>query len=117
MRVGKYPRVRGVLFLVAVSAGILLVGSALASDGPAGSTLPGGPLTQPASEQLQALPPDTTVVDCAPGLAKLPAGARTSQIAGYHELKPGRYLLVDGHCAFSPSATSEPLREDNADGP
>ena len=88
--------------------------AARAGDTP---TMPGGALSVEAAAELKDLPSDTKVVACAANVPKLPAGVTYSQVPGYHEAQPGRYLLTDGHCAFSPSATPIPVREDTVDAP
>jgi hypothetical protein len=106
--------------LLSMAAGLLVclvvVGSVAGGD-PAGSgtAIPGGPLTDESAAQLLGLPADTEVVACSPDFPKYPANTRPTQIPGYQALRPGRYVLLDGHCAFSLSAKSEPMREDSAD--
>jgi hypothetical protein len=71
----------------------------------------GAPLLQPvtsplsplAEQQVQSLGPGARVVECAPGLAQLPAGVTPSRPLGFMQTHPAFTVLADGHCAFDTS--------------
>lgn len=89
---------------------------AFSASSPAPS-VPGGPLSPEAAQELSKLPAGSYVVACTPELQKLPAGMRMTQIPGFHEARPGFMLLVDGHCAMNPTATPAPtIRPISVDG-
>lgn len=67
------------------------------------------------AEEFAALPADTQIVDCAPTQKRMQPGAVSSNSAG-PSLNPGLHFLIDGRCAYDPSAIAKPFREDSVDG-
>ncbi len=67
------------------------------------------------AEQFAALPAGTQIVDCTPTQQRMLPGAVSSNSVG-PSLNPGLHFLIDGRCAYDPSATAKPFREDNVDG-
>ncbi len=67
------------------------------------------------AEEFAALPAGTQIVDCTPTQKRLQPGAVSSNSAG-PSLNPGLHFLIDGRCAYDPSAIAKPFREDNVDG-
>lgn len=57
-------------------------------------------LSAEASVEMKALGPSVQVVECAPGLSKLPAGVVPSRPLGFAATHPGFVVLSDGHCAM-----------------
>ncbi len=67
------------------------------------------------AEEFAALPSGTQIVACTPTQKQLQPGAVSSNGAG-PSLNPGLHFLIDGRCAYDPSAIAKPFREDNVDG-
>lgn len=67
------------------------------------------------AEEFAALPPGTQIVDCTPTEKRMPAGAVITGTVG-PSLNPGFHTLIDGRCAYDPSAIPKPFREDSVDG-
>lgn len=66
------------------------------------------------AEEFAALPEGTQIVDCTPTEKRMPAGAVGS--GGPNLYNPGLHDLIDGRCAYDPSAVAKLFREDNVDG-
>ena len=67
--------------------------------------------------QLDALPPGTKIVDCLPGVPRLPQNVTMNRTAGFYQQRPGFHDLALGYCADDPDATAAPMRVDSVDGP
>jgi len=67
------------------------------------------------AEEFAALHAGTQIVDCTPTQKRLQPGAVSSNSAG-PSLNPELPFLVDGRCAYDPSAIAKPFREDSVDG-
>ena len=66
---------------------------------------------------LASLSNGTVIVDCYPGMPRLPEGVVPSRAAGWSQLHPGFFQLPHGFCADNPAATPIPIRPDSADPP
>lgn len=67
------------------------------------------------AEEFAALPAGTQIVDCIPTQKRMQPGAVSSNSAG-PSLNPGLHFLIDGRCAYDPSAIAKSFREDSVDG-
>jgi len=67
------------------------------------------------AEEFAALPAGTQIVDCTPTEKRMQPGAVSSNSVG-PSLNPGLHFLIDGRCAYDPSAIAKPFREDSVDG-
>ncbi|MES2210336.1 MAG: hypothetical protein V4515_09140 [Chloroflexota bacterium] len=72
-------------------------------------------LSVDAAKQMEGLPSTTQVVECAPGLAKLPAGFIPSRSAGFVASHPGFGVLSDGHCVMDTSRPGKVVEPHNLD--
>jgi hypothetical protein len=72
-------------------------------------------LSAEASAQMKALGPSVHVVECAPGLSKLPAGLRPSRPLGFAATHPGFVVLSDGHCAMDTDQPGRIQESESAD--
>jgi hypothetical protein len=113
-----------ILTIVAGGALSLLILRVPASAGAEPSPLPtfsipprDTPLPQHVQAQLDALPPGTRIVDCLPGVARMPEGLVVNRDPTFESWHPGFRYLADGYCADNPAATPIPIRMDSADGP
>ena len=59
--------------------------------------------------ELRALGPDAYIIECLPGVERLPAGVHPSKPLGWPQTHPGYHILADGRCALDPDATPIPL--------
>lgn len=66
------------------------------------------------AEEFAALPAGTQIVDCTPTEKRMPPGAIIA--GGPNLMNPGLHFLIDGRCAYDPSAIARPFREDSVDG-
>lgn len=64
------------------------------------------------AEQLAALPVGTQIVNCTPSQKLMQPGVISTPAAGSPQLDPGFHFLIDGRCAFDPSALPTPMRVD-----
>lgn len=79
------------------------------------SYIPGKTWADLGAEEFASLPAGTQIVDCTPTQKRMQPGAVSSHSVG-PSLNPGFHTLIDGRCAYDPSATQKPFREDNVDG-
>ena len=118
------------LFIVAVGAVFVVagVGVALADNSNSSSPVPGTSFNSSNSgiagkswsdlgaEQFVGLPTGTRIVDCSPTQKQLSPGVVASGAPGFFVQHPGFHFLIDGRCAFDPSAISTPMRIDWVEG-
>lgn len=114
-----------IIITVLVSPFVLFgVGRALAFDSHSGpridtanspSSIVGKSWADLGAEEFAALPPGTQIVDCTPTEKRMPPGAVFTGSTG-SQLNPGLHFLIDGRCAYDPSAIPMPMREDSVDG-
>lgn len=114
-----------IVIAVLVSPFVLIgVGSALAFDSNSGtridtvdssSSIAGKSWADLGAEQFAALPAGTQIVDCTPTEKRMPPGVMIAGGTG-PLLNPGLHFLIDGRCAFDPSAIPTPMRYDSVDG-
>jgi hypothetical protein len=64
------------------------------------------------AEQLAALPVVTQIVNCTPTQKLMQPGVTSTPADGSPQLDPGFHFLIDGRCAFDPSALPTPGRVD-----
>ena len=64
------------------------------------------------AEQLAALPVGTEIVNCTPTQKLMQPGVTNTPADGSPQLDPGFHFLIDGRCAFDPSALPRPGRVD-----
>lgn len=64
------------------------------------------------AEQLAALPIGTQIVNCTPTQKQMQPGVTSTPADGSPQLDPGFHFLIDGRCAFDPSALPDPMRVD-----
>lgn len=64
------------------------------------------------AEQLAALPVGTEIVNCTPTQKLMEPGVTNTPTDGSPQLDPGFHFLIDGRCAFDPSALPMPGRVD-----
>lgn len=64
------------------------------------------------AEQLAALPVGTQIVNCTPTQKLMQPGVISTPADGSPQLDPGFHFLIDGRCAFDPSALPTPGRVD-----
>ena len=108
-----------VVVLSSARTGTSLIGAQASSIAPT----PGPPSADPGAlptdteAALWELAPGTVIVDCLPGMARLPEGIMPSRAAGWSQMHPGFFQLPHGYCADNPSATPIPIRPDSADPP
>ena len=74
-------------------------------------------LSSTASEQLSAMGPGMTVVECAPGIVQLKPGFHSSREPSFMMTHPSFVVLADGHCAYDTSSTPAKLVPANVDSP
>lgn len=67
--------------------------------------------------EMKLMPPGSTVVECAPGVPKLPAGVTPSRSMVFVMTHPGFAVLADGHCVYDTSAPVADLNAANLDTP
>ena len=68
------------------------------------------------AEEYASLPAGTQIVDCTPTHKRMPPGAIFESGPGASMLNPGLHYLIDGRCAFDPSALGKPMSNDSVDG-
>lgn len=67
------------------------------------------------AEEFASLPAGTQIVDCFPTQKRMPPDMMFAGGAGGPS-NPGLHFLIDGRCAFDPSVTGKPMRNDSVDG-
>ncbi len=108
--------------VVFVAVGVLVASPGIASEpSPTpnflASLAPDATLPPIVEQQLSALPAGTKIVDCLPGVPRLPEGLIVNRALGFYQARPGFHELGKGYCAEDPNATPVPMRIDNADKP
>ncbi|HUW88118.1 MAG TPA: hypothetical protein VMW30_07070 [Candidatus Paceibacterota bacterium] len=64
------------------------------------------------AEQLAALPVGTQIVNCTPSQKLMQPGVISTPVVASPQQDPGFHFLIDGRCAFDPSALTNPMRVD-----
>lgn len=67
------------------------------------------------AEEFASLPVGTQIVDCWPTQKRMPPDTMFGGVVG-GATNPGLHFLIDGRCAFDPSAVGKPMRNDSVDG-
>jgi hypothetical protein len=67
------------------------------------------PLPAAQREEMASISPETYLIECEPGLRKYVPGIIPSRPAGWPQEHPGYHILKDGHCAFDPAVTPNPV--------
>lgn len=67
------------------------------------------------AEEFASLPVGTQIVDCFSTQPRMPPDAMFESGPGV-ATNPGLHFLIDGRCAFDPSVTGKPIRNDSVDG-
>lgn len=67
------------------------------------------------AEEFATLPTGTQIVDCNPTQPRMPPDSMFESEPGVAS-NPGLHFLIDGRCAFDPSAVGKPIRNDSVDG-
>ena len=80
------------------------------------SGIPGKSWADLGAEQFAALPAGTQIVNCTPTQKQMQPGVVIAPAAGSPQLDPGFHFLIDGRCAFDPSALPTPMRVDWVEG-
>lgn len=60
-------------------------------------------------DEMRSISPETYLIQCAPGVATFPPRFIPSRPAGWPQEHPGYHILKDGHCAFDPTVTPNPV--------
>jgi hypothetical protein len=118
-RIASVPRALAVA--VGVLALALFAATALASspfDSATGAPVLApvdDPLSVQAGNQLEVMGPSVEVVECAPGVAKLPAGITPSRGLGFAQTHPGFQVLSDGHCVMDVTIRGSVIKPESAE--
>ena len=79
------------------------------------SNIPGKTWADLGAEEFASLPAGTQIVDCYPNQKRMPPDVMIAGGVGGPS-NPGLHFLIDGRCAFDPSALGKPMRYDSVDG-
>ena len=74
------------------------------------------PLPSAVREELASIAPGAYVIQCSPGVNKLPDGITVNRPLAWPRTHPGYLVLSDGHCAFDPSAMGVPISPEPVEG-
>jgi hypothetical protein len=112
--------------LVSVFGACLIGAVVVANVGAAGASVEGktqglvldpvqATLSPVAAEQLKALGPGSQLVECGPGVARLPPGLTPSRGMSFMRAHPGFAVLSDGHCAMDTTKAGQDTKRVSVD--